>query len=594
MASSENLMTMVQVFRRECHKILESERTTIHGADGMLTIVQLMIAELNKEETGEFGAALSDVICAWKYLLRDKLHLPQEGSLCPPKYDIIRKKYDAFLKQTNTVDLIDVHGMYERLRENPDPKIPLSSLQLLHFLSGKMETLNVNEGIPSCPATPSSKLSWCSTQGLRRLFCSYFGLLVNTKNDLALARVLDAPSRGLGRVAFTDLKHAARTNSTSLFLAATSFVRAIQLGGKGYAPPDSDPLRRHLKGLSDFVHFTDRLEELLGEIPDPSEAGVRIVSSIRSALVKGRSSGDPVAGVVEEVAQDLKDSIVRIHATQRQAACSTGISPARPRAYAINHATVYGGREVVKLLMALLDQEALAPPCGNKASLLDGDLDPFNGTGEMSILGLFRSPEAPTGSSPKPLQLRIQDQLDQVKPTMKRRAIRSQFACTYQDEDLPLNRMLEFPSSSQAPTCVHPAPKRTRTPFLRGVEEDEELNSKEIAEEPEEMTVKGTFQRPVFGQRCANARSAGSRGAQDPTISKGSARADGQTGRKPCKRKDVDMNCDAENCPPLKRGTAAKAPGSKLPPRATERGSNTAKKRKLISGQATLTGFFRM
>ena len=49
----------------------------------------------------------------------------------------------------------------------------------------------------------------------------------------------------------------------------TSFVRAIQLGGKGYAPAEADPLRKHVKGLSDFVQFLDSLEEILGEVPDP-------------------------------------------------------------------------------------------------------------------------------------------------------------------------------------------------------------------------------------------------------------------------------------------------------------------------------------
>ena len=51
--------------------------------------------------------------------------------------------------------------------------------------------------------------------------------------------------------------------------AVTSFVRAIQLGGKGYAPSESSPLRKHLKGLCEFVHFTDQLEEVLGETPGP-------------------------------------------------------------------------------------------------------------------------------------------------------------------------------------------------------------------------------------------------------------------------------------------------------------------------------------
>lgn len=50
---------------------------------------------------------------------------------------------------------------------------------------------------------------------------------------------------------------------------ATSFIRAIELGGKGYAPLPTDPLRTHVKGLSQFIHFTDKLEEIIGEDLDP-------------------------------------------------------------------------------------------------------------------------------------------------------------------------------------------------------------------------------------------------------------------------------------------------------------------------------------
>ncbi|KAI1888128.1 hypothetical protein AGOR_G00181850 [Albula goreensis] len=584
----ENLKTIIRIFRRECHKILESERTTIRGADGMFMVLQLVMAELNKEETGEFGVALSDVISAWKHLLRDKSHLPQDGSPRPLNYDIIRKEYDSFLKQTNTVDLIDIHEMYERLREDSDPEIPLYSVQLLQFLSGDIETCEEEKSVPPCPATPSTKSSQCSSQGLKRLFCSYLELLVNTRNDLALAHALDIPNRALGRAAFTDLKHAAHANGTSLFLAATSFVRAIQLGGKGYAPSDTDPLRKHLKGLSDFVHFTDHLEELLGEIPDPSVAGARMVSSIRTALLKGRRSGDPVYGAVEEVTQDLKERLGQIYTAQKEAASSTGISPARPRAYAINHATAYGGRETVKLLMALLDEEALAPPCRNKAALLSEDLDALGGAGGTTLLTLFRSPEAPTGSSPKPLQLRVQDRQDQAKPTVKGRTIRSQFACTYRDEDPPLIRVLEFPSTSQVPTCVHPAPKRTAIPRE---EHQEELNTGDFLMEPEVVERKGAAQRPALGSRSANPRPAGSLATQDHMSKEGGR---GQAGSKSGKRKQVDRSSEMENQPPQKRAPSAKGLSSDQPIKATGRSTSAAKKRKLIAGQATLTSFLRL
>uniref|UniRef100_A0A2K6BRX5 PCNA-interacting partner n=1 Tax=Macaca nemestrina TaxID=9545 RepID=A0A2K6BRX5_MACNE len=103
----------------------------------------------------------------------------------------------------------------------------------------------------------------------RKIIFSYLNLLVNSKNDLAVAHILNIPDRGLGREAFTDLKHAAREKQMSIFLVATSFIRTIELGGKGYAPPPSDPLRTHVKGLSNFINFIDKLDEILGEIPNP-------------------------------------------------------------------------------------------------------------------------------------------------------------------------------------------------------------------------------------------------------------------------------------------------------------------------------------
>lgn len=53
------------------------------------------------------------------------------------------------------------------------------------------------------------------------MFLSYLDLLVNSKNDLALARVLDVPGRALGRAAFADVRRAARAANTSLFLVRT-------------------------------------------------------------------------------------------------------------------------------------------------------------------------------------------------------------------------------------------------------------------------------------------------------------------------------------------------------------------------------------
>lgn len=50
-ALGDRLKLMVKVFRRECHRVFHSERTTVHGADGMLMLLQLAMAEVSKQVT---------------------------------------------------------------------------------------------------------------------------------------------------------------------------------------------------------------------------------------------------------------------------------------------------------------------------------------------------------------------------------------------------------------------------------------------------------------------------------------------------------------------------------------------------------------
>ncbi|ROI15467.1 PCNA-interacting partner [Anabarilius grahami] len=582
----ESLRTMTRVFRRECHRVLDSERTTIQGADGMLMVLQLAMAGVNKQEYGDFGVALSEVLAAWKYFLLDKLQLSHNDIPLPQNYDLIRKEYDCFLKRTNTVDLIDVFIMFKELRINEDPEEPLTAMQLFQFLIGEKESLEKVESLPGCPATPSNKAGICSPQIQRvvwRVFCSYLGLLVNSKNDLALTYTLDNPNRSLGHIAFTDLRHAACNNASSFFLTVTSFVRAIQLGGKGYAPPESHPLRKHIKGLSEFLNFVDQCQDVLGETPNPREAGSKLVSSIRAALVKGRSGGDPVYFAAEDTAKSLKERISQIHTMQTQSAVGTGISPARPKAYAINHCTAYGGRETVKVLMALLDEEALVPPCRNKAELLSEDHAVLNGSAGACLLTLYKSPEAPTGSSPKSLRNRVLSQQEHIKSKVVRPTIRSQFACTYKDDELPLNRVLEFPSASQLPTCMHPAPKQTISLHASVEEECDSTGMDNRLKEATNLRCEGPGQS-ALGEHSGNAwNRAGGKGTQPEQL----RRATGTLKRKLANRECTDQGKE-ENQPPQKR------PPAKAPIGGLGKRNSKAASKKLIAGQGKLTGFFRL
>ncbi|XP_037052753.1 PCNA-interacting partner isoform X2 [Peromyscus leucopus] len=429
-----SVLDMIKEFRRNWRALCNSERTTLCGPDSMLLALQLSMAENNKQHSGEFTVSLSDVLLTWKYFLHEKLNLPTENIKVVDHYEDIKKTYDDFLKNSNMLDLIDVYQKCSNLTSNCENTM-ISSSQLRDFLSGTQWAVN-DETNSHVPASPMK----CSQDGeqvrlsARKIFFSYLGLLVNSRNDLALARVLNVPDRGLGREAFTTLKHAAREKQLSMFLMATSFIRTLELGGKGYAPSPSDPLRAHVKGLSDFINFIDKLDEILGEIRNPSLAGGRILSVIKMHLIKGHSSGDPFYKAVEEVVRDLDLRIKNIINSQEGVAVSTtNISPVSPKSFAINHDTAYCGRDAVKILLVLLDEDAASAPTRNRAELLYNDEStvPYNGT---SLLTLFRSPTQVNNTSIKPLRERIHKSVQAEKIKMRQTLIRSQFACTYKDD----------------------------------------------------------------------------------------------------------------------------------------------------------------
>ncbi|XP_044535081.1 PCNA-interacting partner [Gracilinanus agilis] len=455
-----------------------------------------------------------------------------------------------------------------------------SGVQLLNFLSSRSCVSDEDTNLSGS----SSPISKCHLNNkkvqliARKIICSYLTLLVNSKNDLALAHIINIPDRGLGREAFTDLKHAARAKQMSVFLVATSFIRMIELGGKGYAPSPSDPLRTHGKGLNSLIIFMDKLEEILGEIQNPRIAGSRILSAIKTELIKGRSSGDPFRQATEEVAQDLDLRIKNIINSQQEdrVVNTTGSSPARPKSHAINHGTAYCGRDMVKTLLVLLDEEAANPPTENKADLLYGDENTTSYAG-IPILTLFRSPIQANEFSIKPLRERVQKLLEEKKVKMKQTLIRSQFACTYKDDFMTSpDRYNDRNHSTEEPEGM----LRLQNDFREG------MNS--------------SVGVPTVGTSSGNVRPNRSKNEK---ISKKSS---GQTGNKSPKRKQVDLDSDKDLCdhenelfqPQL--GKIPKASSNlqnklnRIPAKSAAKGCKPSTKNKLIAGQTKLTQFFRL
>ncbi|XP_059258218.1 PCNA-interacting partner isoform X3 [Mustela nigripes] len=528
--------------------------------------------------SGEFTVSLSDVLLTWKYFLHEKLNLPFENTKVIDHYEDIRRTYDDFLKNSNMVDLIDVYKKCSALISSCENNANISPSQLRDFLSGRQYVVT-DETDLYVPTSPMSKHNQDNEKVqllARKIIYSYLSLLVNSKNDLALAHVLNIPDRGLGREAFTDLKHAAQEKKMSIFLVATSFIRTLELGGKGYAPPPSDPLRAHVKGLSNFINFIDNLDEILGEVPNPSIAGGRILSVIKMQLIKGQNSRDPFCKAVEEVTQDLDLRIKNIINSQQGdvVVSTTDISPARPKSYAINHGTAYCGRDTVKTLLVLLDEEAASMPTKNKAELLYDDENTIHYNG-VSILTLFRSPTQVNNSSVKALRERIHKSMQEKKIKMKQTLIRSQFACTYKD-DCTINKdKWNDVNSASKPLYVLP------------MEND-------LSE-----GVNSSVGRPAIGTSSGNVRLDRSK------IEKVARKSSSQTGNKSSKRKQVDLDdknnlCDSGNEPPQHKNIKICETSNNFQNKPCGKVARVAKnnkctaKDKLITGQTKLTQFFRL
>nr|XP_056701977.1 PCNA-interacting partner [Euleptes europaea] len=576
----QRILKMVQCFRKKWRLFSDSERTTVCDADCMLMALQLSVAEVNKKCYGDFKASLSEVILAWNHLLHDKLGLLHENVGAPENYSHIRNTYSGFLKHFNMMDLIDVYQKCGTLEAGNDC---ISPVQLLEFITRTSDSASGSTSILSAPSTPTNRLSQDSNElslVANKILYAYLSLLVNSKNDLAFARILNTPDRGLGREAFTDLKHAAQKRQMSIFPVATSFIRTIELGGKGYSPSPADPLRKHMKGLSHLVHFIDKLEEIIGEVLDPRLAGGQILSTIKMHLIKGRNSRDPFCRAVEEVVCDLDLRIKNILNFQHdvEAASSTGISPARAKLHAINHNTVYCGRDTVKFLLILLDEAATHLPTTNKAELLFDDEFGF-----PSTLTLFKSPAQSSGSSPKVLRERIQRAVDGRKLKLKQPLIRSQFACTYKDDQTSEKKDHPF-STSQIPTCIHPAPKE-RTALCPVDESSAECLRSHLAS-------------AALGTSSGNVHQNGSRSKE---IGKFSC----QPRNESSKRKQVDRTSENVICTNeneslqhvhRKRPKAAAKCQNSLDSKIKGAGkcNKVAAKNKLIVGQAKLTHFFKL
>ncbi|NWI35753.1 PARI protein, partial [Picathartes gymnocephalus] len=586
----QKMLHLVKCFRRQWPLFSNSERTTVCGADCMVMALQLSMAEVNKQHHGDFTVSLSDVLETWNYLLHDKLGL-YENTKEPESYADVKKAYHAFLERSNMLDLIDIYQKCYSLGLLAEDE-SVSPVQLLEFISGVMNAQENNGSVLSTPTqiNGQGQEHMKVTILAKKSVCSYLSLLVNSKDDLALAHILNVPDRGLGREAFTNLKHVSQERKMSIFLMATSFIRTIELGGRDCASSLYDPLRAHVKGLSNFVHFIDKLQEIVGEILNTRVAGGRILSTVKMHLIKGRSNGDPFCQAVEEVVQDLDLKIKNIIDSQQEAltASTTGVSPARKSCCIVSRLTLkqlQGLSVVWRVSFLNVTGDNLSymrhnlPPVGNIDAVLV--LRRICGLRTLTNLGVlevhcnftvYRTPskkKAPQSKNPD-LPFSSDWYLQ-----MKQSSIKSQFACTYKNDLSEISGQ----HSHAIPTCKHPVPKQ----HFKAAKRTEGTNS------CLDVPVLGTISESVHQTRSYTEM----------------GKLSCQPRNKNSENEQMDLNndkiiCDKGSEPSLQKNTkrlktsnnSKKELDGKIGGKRKQ--TKTASKNKLIAGQAKLTRYFQL
>ncbi|ELT93635.1 hypothetical protein CAPTEDRAFT_56156, partial [Capitella teleta] len=104
---------------------------------------------------------------------------------------------------------------------------------------------------------------------IERVMVDYIHLLLNSKSEISLGRVINIPDRSLNHIAFTHLKHESQTRGMSMFQTAVSYIMRLRLGGKSYAPDPKCKLNRYVKGLSEFTDLMHKLSNILEDELNP-------------------------------------------------------------------------------------------------------------------------------------------------------------------------------------------------------------------------------------------------------------------------------------------------------------------------------------
>ncbi|XP_071118807.1 PCNA-interacting partner-like [Haliotis cracherodii] len=427
----QKYQTVGEYVTRLCrsHGLLVSRRVTVLSVEESLQAVQLCLAHMNKEKGDSFDAEASKVYEYYQKLSAAKLN-PDEVLSSQTCVELLTQ-YNSFLAACGHVDIMDVVSAFDKEFTKDPTESELqrdlagTTLVFLGVPKGQTEKLlmrqlcrwsnhgnitelyndgasedtetisqrnrSLEELLPLVVETPvkGSRPTSTSIQQVftHRVLLAYLHILVNSRSELALARIFNVPDRELDHHAFTALKHEAKRKNMSMFQTAMSFLMRIRLGGKGYAPDAECPLNQHVKGLGELVDLVQKLLTVAEEDPDIRSACRRILNVVKNRLVKCKLLKLKMEEV-ERVTEHLYDCISQIVRDLETRTAHTPNKPASEGGSLI-------GRQTLRVIKLLLDKMASSQGGDNSCELFLSDmaLNPTTPTRVPCLMSQFRSPD---------------------------------------------------------------------------------------------------------------------------------------------------------------------------------------------------------
>ena len=322
-------------YRGLCNGSLIEHRSTYLNDVDQLAAIQLSVLIMQKRV--HMNGMLSS---RELFLIQQKMYLKKRGllnvSICSPSTSDILEifpineiyiSYISFMEHCNLIDNADVKLCLNSNSENESEtctttnKTLLDDGNLLSPISNKTKTKTIHSPFAPSPGNLSTMTSPFaqspkdpSNLQVRRIIISYLQLISNSRNEIALARIIDVPTRGIDHKSFTDIRKLATDKGMPMYQVISSFVRQVLLGGKGYAPDEHHVLFKHKQGLLEFIDLMDNLQTILDEGDTISSVLILMLKFIKTSFIRVKNpvfSAKTVSTVIQELLDVAKTQFLK-------------------------------------------------------------------------------------------------------------------------------------------------------------------------------------------------------------------------------------------------------------------------------------------